>query len=174
MANRSHASKRQYLIEKGAVIGEGTRFWCNTEAFGSEPYLISIGKNCVIAGGVRFITHDGSVAILSDLGYFDGERRDIVAPIKVGDHVFIGMDAYIMPGVTIGNNVIIGVKAVVTKDIPDNSVVAGMPARVIKSLDAYFEGVTNKGWVYPTSRMTFEEKRAYFEKIGLANNSPKQ
>lgn len=174
MANRSNESKRRYLIEQGAEIGEGTRFWCTTDAFGSEPYLISIGKDCLIAGGTKFLTHDGSVAILSDLGYFDGERRDIVAPIRVGDHVFIGMDAYVMPGVTIGNNVIIGVKAVVTKDVPDNSVVAGMPAKVIKTLDEYYAGTVAKGWLYPTSRMSREDKRAYFEKLGLTARKSSQ
>ena len=173
LANRSSESKRRYLIEQGAEIGEGTLLVCTIDSFGSEPYLVRIGKNCGIAGEVKLITHDGGVRVLSNCGYFNGERRDIAAPIVVGDNVVIGHGAYVMPGVTIGNNVIIGAKALVTKDIPDNSVAVGMPAKVIKTLDEYYEGVASRGWFYPTSRMSREEKRAYFESIGLANNPAK-
>ncbi len=58
-ANMSWASKRKYLIEQGAVIGEGTRFNCSVGALGTEPYLVTIGNNCLIADAVHFITHDG-------------------------------------------------------------------------------------------------------------------
>lgn len=173
-ANRSFESKRQYLIAQGAVIGEGTRLMCSTDAFGSEPYLVRVGKSCELAGEIKFITHDGGVAVLSNCGYFGGERRDIAAPIVVGDNVVIGQGAYIMPGVTIGSNVVIGARALVTKDIPDNCVAAGFPARVVKTLDEYHAGVEAKGWFYPTARMPREEKRKYFEKIGLASQTSEQ
>ena len=57
----------------------------------------------------------------------------------MGDNVYIGVHTVILPGVKIGNNVIIGAGSVVTKDIPDNSVAAGTPARVIKSSQEYLE-----------------------------------
>lgn len=171
LANRNFESKRRYLIEQGAVIGEGTRLMCSTDSFGSEPYLIRVGKNCEFAGEIKLITHDGGVAVLSNCGYFGGERRDIAAPVVIGDNVFIGQGAYVMPGVTIGSNVVIGARALVTKDIPDNCVAVGVPARVVKTLDEYHDGVAAKGWFYPTSRMPRAEKRAYFEKIGLAAQS---
>lgn len=57
----------------------------------------------------------------------------------VGNDVYIGNDVIILPGVNIGNKVVIGAGAVVTKDIPDNSVAVGVPARVIESADEYFE-----------------------------------
>ena len=57
--------------------------------------------------------------------------------IKIGNNVFIGMRSIILPGVTIGDNVIVGAGSIVTKDIPSNSVVAGVPARVIKSFEEY-------------------------------------
>lgn len=170
-ANSNFESKRRYLIAQGAVIGEGTRLMCSTDSFGSEPYLVTVGKNCEFAGEIKFITHDGGVAVLSNCGYFDGERRDIAAPIVVGDNVVIGQGAYIMPGVTIGSNVVIGARALVTKDVPDNSVAVGMPAKVVKTLDGYYQGVAEKGWFYPTSRLSREDKRAYYEKIGLAAQS---
>ena len=55
--------------------------------------------------------------------------------IKIGDDVWIGANVTILPGVTIGNNVVIGAGAVVTKDIPDNSLAVGVPARVIKEIE---------------------------------------
>ena len=56
-------------------------------------------------------------------------------PITIGNDVWIGGNCTILPGVTIGNNVIIAAGAVVTKDIPDNCVAAGVPAKVIKQLE---------------------------------------
>ena len=128
-ANKSWANKNKYLIEKGAVIGEGTRLNCRTDAFGSEPYLIKVGKNCLFADGVRLITHDGGVKVLHTLEYPGMEKMDSIAPIVIGDNVYIGTGAYVMPGVHIGNNVIVGAGAIVTRDIPDNVVAVGIPAR---------------------------------------------
>ena len=64
---------------------------------------------------------------------------EITKPIYIGDNVYIGNDVLILPGVTIGNNVVIGAGAVVSRSIPDNSVAVGVPARVIKTADQYFE-----------------------------------
>lgn len=167
LANRNYLSKIKYLRKQGANIGDGTRLICQTGAFGSEPYLVNVGKNCLFSAGVHFITHDGGVKVLSDLGYFGAERMDIIAPIFVGDNVYIGTGAYIMPGVKIGNNVVIGAMAIVTHDIPDNSVAVGIPCRVIKTIDEYYEGAVKKGRLYPTAKMSSEEKRVYFQNLGL-------
>ena len=59
------------------------------------------------------------------------------APIQVGSHVFIGVNTIVMPGVKIGSNVVIGAGSVVTKDIPDNSVAIGVPAKVVSSFSDY-------------------------------------
>jgi len=69
---------------------------------------------------------------------------EITAPIEIKNDVFIGISCIILPGVTIGNNCIIGAGSVVTKDIPDNSVAAGVPARIIKSTDEYLEKLKYK------------------------------
>lgn len=50
-ANRNWESKRRYLIKKGATIGTGTRLNCGVDAFGTEPFLITCGKDCLFAGG---------------------------------------------------------------------------------------------------------------------------
>lgn len=144
LANRNYESKRKYLIKKGAVVGEGTRLNCKVSAFGTEPYLITCGKDCLFAGGVQFLTHDGGIKVLNCLNKFNGKRMSKMAQIKLGDNVYIGQNAMVMPGVTIGNNVIIGAGAVVTHNIPDNVVAAGVPAIVKKSLDEYYESTLAK------------------------------
>lgn len=66
---------------------------------------------------------------------------EITKPICIGDDVYIGNGVLLLPGVHIGNNVIIGAGAIVTKDIPSNSVAVGVPARVIKTADEYLEKI---------------------------------
>lgn len=103
--------------------------------FGTEPWLITLGDNVHITLNVKFVCHDGGTLIfrrfVPDL--------EITKPITVGDNVYIGVRTLIMPGVNIGDNCVIGAGSIVTKDIPPNSVAAGIPARVIKSTDEYFE-----------------------------------
>ena len=160
--NRSYESKILYLRAQGAKIGNGTRLICSVDAFGSEPYLISVGENCLFSHNVCLFTHDGGVKVLSDLGYFRDERMDIIAPIKIGSNVYIGTGAYILPGVTIGDNTIIGAGAIVTKDIPNNVVAVGIPARVIRTVDEYYQNAVARGNLHPTARMSSEEKKKYF------------
>ena len=113
----------------GGVHIYGRVFW-NT-----EPWMITLGNNVHITDGVKFITHDGGTLIYRQFV----PDLEITKPIKIGDNVYIGNNVIILPGVTIGNNVVIGAGAVVSKSIPDNSVAVGVPARVIKTADEYFE-----------------------------------
>lgn len=128
-----------------------------TAAFGSEPYLITIGQNVEITAGVVFITHDGAAWTLRN---FDEKYRelDVLGPIKIGDNVFIGNNAIILPGVTIGDNVVIGAGAVVSRDIPSNSVAAGVPAKVIRSLEEYGERCLEKPGAMNTKKLSRQEK----------------
>lgn len=99
----------------------------------TEPWIISIGKNVHITDGVKFITHDGGTLLYRD----KIPDLEVTKPITVGNNVYIGNNVIILPGVHIGNNVVIGAGAVVSRSIPDNSVAAGVPARVIKTADEY-------------------------------------
>lgn len=105
--------------------------------WGTEPWIITIGDNVHITDGCDFITHDGGTLLfrkyVPDL--------EITKPISIGNNVYIGNHVILLPGVNIGNNVIIAAGAVVTRDIPDNSVYGGVPARFIKSTDDYFEKI---------------------------------
>lgn len=169
-ANLNYENKRTYLIRQGARIGQGTRMNCNVDALGTEPYLIEIGENCLLASGVHFITHDGGVKVLNAQKRFDNKRMDIIAPIWIGNNVYIGLGAYIMPGISIGSNSIIGAGSIVTKSIPENSVAVGVPAKVIKTVDEYYLHVLANKDIYETAGMTFKAKRAFFEENRLRMN----
>jgi len=105
----------------------------NLGMWSTEPFLITLGNNVYITDGCKFITHDGGTLILRN----EIPDLELTAPIVVGSDVYIGLHTLILPGVTIGNRVIIGAGSVVTRDIPDNSVAVGVPARVIKTVDEY-------------------------------------
>lgn len=131
-------------------------------AFGSEPYLIKIGKHVEITNGVIFITHDGGIWSLRNRPEF--KNMDFFGPIIIGNNVFVGNNVIFLPGVTVGDNVVIGAGAVVTKDIPSNSVCAGVPARVIKTLDEYAEKLMENG-AMATKNLTQAEKKETIKKL---------
>lgn len=107
------------------------------EMFSTEPWCITLGDNVHITRDVLFVTHDGGTLLFRDRV----PDLEITKPIVVGDNVYIGVRSVIMPGVTIGDNVIIAAGSVVTKDVPDNCVVGGVPAKFIKTTDEYFEKI---------------------------------
>ncbi|WP_249154755.1 acyltransferase [Gordonia polyisoprenivorans] len=116
--------------------------------FGSEPFLISIGSHVTISANVAFVNHDGGARV------FRSERPGlhVYDKISVGDHVFIGMGSILLPGVTIGDNCVIGAGSVVSRDVPSGSVAAGVPCRVIKSIQEYREGLERKGIDWPVGQ----------------------
>ena len=124
------AVKKAKLV--GVQCGENLHIYGHI-GWGSEPWLIKIGNNVHLTDGIRFVTHDGGTLILRD----KVPDLEITKPITIGDNVYIGLQSLILPGVTIGNNVVIGARSVVTRDIPDNSVAVGQPARVIKTIEEY-------------------------------------
>ncbi|WP_246060646.1 acyltransferase [Nocardioides dongxiaopingii] len=131
-----------FIRSLGVTVGDGCNFLgANRATFGSEPYLVSFGDRVEVTSGVKFITHDGGVWV------FRKEYPDleVFGPITVGDNVMIGTNAIIMPGVTIGSNSVIGAGSVVTRDVPSNAVVAGTPAKFVRSVDQYRDGALAKG-----------------------------
>lgn len=93
-----------------------------------HPECVRIGRNVTIAGGARITAHISPPKSMRTV--IPEETRDVV----VGSNVFIGADVIVLPGVTIGDWVVVGAGSVVTKDVPAHCVVAGNPASFIKSL----------------------------------------
>lgn len=110
------------------------------------PRLIRIGNNVHLASKVTFVTHDVSHSMLNADPTLNGEVfEEKIGCIEIKDNVFVGAGTTILYGVQIGSNVIIGAGTLVNKDIPPNSVVAGVPARVIGTFDDYIERRRKEG-----------------------------
>ncbi len=138
----------KFLRKKGVQIGENVRFYSPSTALVdvSCPWLISIGNDVIIAHGVIIITHDFSYVIPSRCDVKRGSLVGGQAPVKIGNNVFIGINAMITKGVTVGDNVIIGAGSVVTKDCEPNSVYAGSPAKRIMSLEDFYKKRAEKSF----------------------------
>ena len=143
----------------GLRLGKGVKLGGPVN-WGSEPYLIEVGEETTISFDVAFVTHDAATRVIRNL---PGKNKETViyGPIKVGKNCFIGCRSVILPGVTIGDNTIIGAGSIVNKDIPSNSVAAGVPCKVICTLDEYMEKHEND-FLYMVS-LKPDEKREYLE-----------
>lgn len=128
----------KFLRSQGAKIGERVNIYAPNKTLidMTRPWLIDIGNDVQITEDVTILTHGYDWAVLK--GVY-GEVLGSSGGVKIGNNVFIGMKTTILKGVHIGNNVIIGANSLVNKDIPDNCVVAGNPAKVIMSLEQYYE-----------------------------------
>lgn len=153
----------KFYRNKGMTIGKDCEINKSLNVI-TEPYLVRLGDHVRITSGVKFITHDGGLHVARN--YRGGaikqicpdiEMADKFGTIVVGSNVHIGVDAIIMPGVTIGNNVIIGAGSIVTKDIPDNSVAVGIPAKPIETIEEYVK--KNKETFVYTKNLSYEEKK---------------
>lgn len=126
------------LALEGFEIGEGTIFYSpNTILIDRQrPWMLKIGKYCKITARTTILTHDYSRSVLRRAyGDILGEAR----MTTIGDNVFIGVNCTILMGAQIGNNVIIGAGSVVGGMIPDNVVVAGNPAKIVRTLEEHYE-----------------------------------
>lgn len=113
------------------AMGEGCCIQANVTI--TDPWHVRLGNNVHLTGCTLF-GHDGAVNMIKQ-GF--GLAVDAVGKIEIRDNVFVGHQAIVMPGVTIGPNAIVGAGSVVTKDVPPNTVVAGIPARALCSLEDY-------------------------------------
>jgi acetyltransferase-like isoleucine patch superfamily enzyme len=111
------------------VVSIGAKTVLGQECTISAYQHVSIGRECVIADRVMLIDFDHGVVEVERPVRLQGiYKRDV----RVGNNVWIGYGACILRGVTVGDNAIVGTSAVVTKDVPANAVVAGVPARVVR------------------------------------------
>jgi len=119
--------RKQYLKAMGVSIGKGGMI-----SFGAHidhaRGKVSIGNKVVITSGCYILSHSIVEWRLNP------EKKILFHETIIEDNVFIGVNSVILPGVKVGKNSVIGAGSVVTKDLPPNVVVAGNPAKVIKSL----------------------------------------
>lgn len=127
--------RTKYIVKKKVFKSVGDNFFYQPRFIPSDPELIKFHNNVTVASGVTFINHDLIHNVMQNInneyyGYYSG-------CIEVMDNVFIGSNSTILPDVKIGPNVVVAAGSVVTKDVPENSVVAGVPAKVIGKFDEY-------------------------------------
>lgn len=125
-----------FLRKRGVTIGKGTAFFGNVKIDDTRPFLVEIGENCVLADGATVLTHGYDLSVLHR---FYGEMFCSHGKVVLEGNNFVGNNAVILKGVTIGKNTIIGACSVVTHNIPPNVVAAGNPCKVIMTLKEYFE-----------------------------------
>ena len=157
---RSSETYLNYLRKSGFKIGDNT-YLQSPKTFRidlTRPSLITIGSDCFFNVRNSVIAHDvaSRVFIKKYNDYLPSEGR-----ITIGNNVVFGSDVTVLKGVTIGNNCIIGLGSVVTRDIPSNSVAIGVPAKVICTLDEFYEKRKKKA-----IEESFEYARSIVERYG--------
>lgn len=119
-----------FYCDYGYNIHVGDNFYANFDCLILDAGEVRIGNGCLLAPGVHIYTSTHPVRA--------AERAtglESALPVRIGDNVWIGGRAVILPGVSIGDNVIVAAGAIVTTDVPDNVMVAGNPAAIRKELE---------------------------------------
>jgi len=128
-----------FLREQGIKIGENIWVTPAVKTLNidvTRPSLIEIGDYVRLNKNLTILTHDGGYYVLRN------KYKEFIPQsgrVKIGSNVYFGRNCTVFKGVTIGDNCIIGFGSIVTKSIPSNSVAAGAPARVVSSLEEYYE-----------------------------------
>lgn len=112
-----------YFTKRGMRVGKNFNRQSGVRMDPSHCWLISIGDDVTLANKVQLLAHDDSIRI------YTGYSR--IGRIQIGDRVFVGANSTILMNTKIGDDVIIGAGSLVNHDIPDNCVVAGVPAKII-------------------------------------------
>ena len=163
---RSGRKRADYFRKKQIFAEMGQEVNFTTLKPPLYPELIRIHNNVMIAPNVLFVTHDGLHGIVNRITK-QKTLQEGVGCIEIGNNVFISANVTILYGVKIGDNVLIAAGSVVNKDVPSNSVVAGVPAKPIGTFDALVEKRLNDRYpeeLAPKGETTSEEMRKYLWK----------
>lgn len=159
----------KYLKNMGIRVGDNTVFFypCSNTIDIQRPWLLKIGDYCKITEGVTILSHDYSRSVLRlKYGSVIGEARET----SIGNNVFIGMKSIVLMGSDIGDNVIIGAGSVVSGTIPSNCVAAGVPAKVICSLDTYYnkrkKEVLSEAVLYTKNFINYHNRKPTVSEMG--------
>ena len=128
----------KYLRTKGIVIGNGCTFRNrNTIRIDvTRPSLITIGDNVDFNMNFQILTHDYTTSVFIRKY---GEFINSSGRVKIGNNIVFGTNCIVLKGVEIGDNCIIGAGSIVSKSIPSNSVAVGRPAKVVCTVDKFYE-----------------------------------
>lgn len=118
-----------FYCDYGKHIRVGKRFFANFNLVVLDEAFVTIGDDCFIGPNVSIYTACHSTDPVER-----NSRQEWARPVTIGNNCWIGGSVTILPGVTIGDNVTIGAGSVVVKDIPSNTLAAGNPAKVMKSV----------------------------------------
>jgi maltose O-acetyltransferase len=130
-----------WYVKRGLRIGTHCNLLYPFDLDPSHCWLIELGDDITFASEVRIVVHDAST--IRSVGHAR------IAPVRIGSRVFVGARTTILPGVTIGDDVVIGAGSVVSRDIPPGTVAVGNPARVHDSLEHYNARIRERFAVAP-------------------------
>ena len=122
-------SEMEYLLAHGMKVGNNCHIYSDATIDHIYPHLITIGNDVTISTNVTILAHDASTNVVGA-----GTKLGCVT---IGDNVFIGTGSIILCNTHIGSNVVVGAGSVVTRDLPDNGVYAGVPAKRVCSIEEY-------------------------------------
>ena len=140
------------ILAKEAGVNIGEDNFVSDCFWSTAPYLITIGSHCQITGGVKLFTHGGGQVLRHEDPDFDAFGK-----VVIGDYVYLGTNSLVMPGVTIGNNVLVAAGSVVTKSVPSGCVIGGNPARIICTIEEYKK--KNEEYNLKSKRLCDKEKK---------------
>lgn len=116
-------------FDYGTNISVGKNFYCNFDCIILDVCKITIGDNCLLGPNVQIYTATHDVELNKR-----STGKEYGKPINIGNNVWIGGSAIILPGVTLGDNVVVSAGSVVTKSFEDNVLIAGNPARILREI----------------------------------------
>lgn len=141
MLMRSSFARVEYLKKNNVFRSIGDNCSIMNRALPLYPELIRFGNNVHIASNVGFVTHDITHLMMNRNDnakkLLGGRFHEKLGCIDIGDNVFVGLGTRILYNVKIGSNVVIGSGSIVNRDIPDDSIAAGVPAKVIGSFEDF-------------------------------------
>ena len=148
----------EFLRRHGGYYAIGEDCYISPGANIPDPAYVRIGNNvrineCAIFG------HDGAVNMINKAF---GLRLDSVGKVDIRDNVYIGYQAIVLHGVTIGPNAIVAAGSVVTRDVPEGVVVGGVPAKQVSTVAAYIEKLKQQNSTYPW-RNLIEQRNSEFD-----------
>ena len=143
-----------YFVKKGMKIGKNFNRQSGTRMDPSHCWLISIGDDVTLANKVQILAHDDTSRIYTGYGR--------VGRVSIGNRVFVGANSTILMNTKIGNDVIIGAGSLVANDIPDNCIVAGVPAKVIGKTSEYIDREKER----MSSSLVYDKSYSFYHRVG--------